>query len=125
MKKLIFTSIIVLLFSCCVSMYGQISTQEKPVSFRTNIPAVEKSDKTVKWFVSLDMNKIEKEDLEEETNGLPPRFGYRHEVNYNLENSGEWTDLPDGSKIWQLTIPCAGNAAASQVCQYHIRYSTV
>jgi len=43
-----------------------------------------------------------------EAGGFPPRFGYRHDVNYNMENSGEWTDLPNGDKIWRLAISCPG-----------------
>jgi len=105
MKKYIISSIILLLTSW--SIYGQISTKEEPVSFsRANVPALRTSDKTQKVQPSFDMRKIEQEDREDEANGIPPRFGYIHEVNYNLENSGEWTDLPDGDKIWRLTISC-------------------
>ncbi len=34
----------------------------------------------------------------------PWRFGYKHQVSYTLENSGEWTVLPNGDRIWQLHI---------------------
>lgn len=106
MKQYIFT-LIVLLLSCCV-VHGQISTDETPISFRTNVPVLERSDRTMKSFSSLNMKKIEQEDMEDESNGRPPRFGYKHEVNYNLENSGEWIELTDGSKLWRLTISCQG-----------------
>ena len=69
--------------------YGQISTEEKPISFRASIPVLKINDKTHKTMPPLDMNRIEQEDEEDEANGIPPRFGYRHEVNYNLDNSGE------------------------------------
>ena len=104
MKKNIFTTIVWLF--ACYAVYGQISTQEEPVSFRTNVSALRSSERTNKMLPSLDMNKIEREDIEDESNGRPPRFGFPHEVNYNLNNSGEWTDLPDGSRIWRLTISC-------------------
>ena len=51
MKRYIFTLITLLL---SYSIYGQISTREEPVSFRTNAPALEKSAKTEKSFASLD-----------------------------------------------------------------------
>ena len=105
MKK--FTYTVIILFSSLV-VYGQISTLEEPVSFRTNVPALKISEKTRKILPSLDMNKIGREDKEDETNGVPPRFGYKHEVDYNLDNSGEWTDLPGGDKIWRLVISCPG-----------------
>ena len=37
---------------------------------------------------------------------MPPRFGYRHKVNYDTTNSGTWTVLPNGGKIWQLNVIC-------------------
>ena len=33
-------------------------------------------------------------------------FGYVHNVNYNLTNSGTWYELSDGDKLWQLYITC-------------------
>jgi len=29
-------------------------------------------------------------------------------VNFNLDNSGEWTVLPNGDKIWRLVVSCKG-----------------
>ena len=103
MKNLIFTAIVLLLSQ---SVYAQISTKEEPVSFGSNVPALRTSERTVKQFASLDMKLIEQEDNEDEANGRLPRFGYLHKVNYNLENSGEWTNLPDDGKIWRLMICC-------------------
>lgn len=36
------------------------------------------------------------------------RFGYDHYVAYNLSNSGTWTDMPDGGRIWRLAIQSTG-----------------
>jgi len=104
MKKSSLISIILLLSFWVV--YGQISTSEEPVSFKSNLPALRTSEKTVKSFALLDMKIIEQEDKEDEANGKPPRFGYRHEVSYDLDNSGEWADLLNGDKIWRLIISC-------------------
>ena len=115
MRNFIFVSSILLLL--CFSVYGQISTNEKPVSFRTNMPTFRTSENTHKSLPQLDMPKIEKEDTEDEANGLPPRFGYKYKVNYNLENSGEWTELPNGDRIWRLSIILS----RSIVYQYIVR----
>ena len=104
MRKLVFITIIVLL--PCFGVYGQISTLEEPISFRTNIPTLRTSEKTQIILPSLDMEKIQQEDEEDEANGIPPRFGYIHDVNLNLDNSGEWTVLSDGSRIWRLVLHC-------------------
>jgi PKD repeat protein len=34
----------------------------------------------------------------------PTRYGKVFEVNYDLKNSGTWTELPDGSRVWRLGI---------------------
>ena len=77
MKKYIYL-IGVLTFCLHINnMYGQISTQELPVSFKY---------KDIKWEVetkmlsSINMVKIAKEDIEDEESGIPPRFGYPHKV---------------------------------------------
>ena len=106
MKKYVYTSI-VLLFFCCVA-YGQISTREEPVSLKSDVPAFRASEKTQKTLPSLDMRKIEREDEEADARGMPPRFGYRHRVDYDLENSGEWTELSNGDKLWRLSVSCPG-----------------
>jgi hypothetical protein len=108
MRKFILQMII--LFSLyCNGIYGQICTVEEPTSFRkTDIPDLKMSSKTVKSMPSLDMKRIIQEDNEEESKGLPPRFGYRLKVDYNLDNSGEWTVLSNGDRIWRLIISCPG-----------------
>jgi len=105
MKNLIFTFTLFLsCFTICV--YSQINTREKPISFRRNIPGLQNNERTRKHLPSLDMNKIEQEDKEDDANGMPPRFGYRQKVDYNLENSGEWDTLSNGDRIWRLSISC-------------------
>ncbi len=89
-------------------LFGQISTREVPVSFNTKISALDANEKTQKAMPAFNLEKIQLEDREDETNGMPPRFGYKHEVNYTLENSGEWTVLPNGDKIWRLVISSQG-----------------
>ena len=36
----------------------------------------------------------------------PWRFGYKYDVNFSTKNSGIWTNLPNGDKLWQLSIEC-------------------
>ena len=88
------------------TIFGQLSTEEYSISFLRNIPDLSPNNCTWKVLPPLDMKTIEQEDREDETNGIPPRFGYKHEVNLNFDNSGEWTILLDSSKIWRLSISC-------------------
>jgi hypothetical protein len=40
-----------------------------------------KTDKEmIKIIPSIDIEKIQQEDMEDDLRGIPPRFGYRHKV---------------------------------------------
>jgi hypothetical protein len=89
---------------------AQLSTREQPISFNPELKlkvSLKNSAESVTTPL-LDMAKIEAEDKEDEKADVPPRFGYPHYVNYNLNNSGIWYDLPDGGKLWQLDVVCPG-----------------
>ena len=105
MKNILF--IILLLIPVCVS--AQLSTDEKPISFdNARMSGVSKRRIKKVTMPSLDMAKIEKEDAEDEEMGFPPRFGYKHKVHLNLQNSGTWKELANGDRLWQLNIVCPG-----------------
>lgn len=71
---------------------AQISTDETPVSF--NIGTDQLSQRTdLKIMPKLNMAEIVEEDKMDEKDGLPPRFGFPHEVSFNLKNSGVWTSF--------------------------------
>ena len=102
---------IILFFVClCIfsEVYAQLSTDEKPVSFgrESELNVDRKSSHPIVIMPSLDMKIIEKEDKEDEEYDMPPRFGYRHKVNYDLNNSGVWYEFPNGDKLWQLEVIC-------------------
>ncbi|KWW27255.1 MAG: hypothetical protein AUK63_2343, partial [bacterium P3] len=83
--------------------HAQLNTNEPPVSFSLEGIQLE-SD--LFETPALDMAAIEKEDSIDEEEGNPPRFGYRHPVNLTLNNSGIWTTLPNGDRLWLLEIHC-------------------
>lgn len=99
---------------CCLCLYSsicaQISTNEKPVSFGLETEETKGSLLSVQTVTmpNLDMNKIRAEDIEDEEYDMPPRFGYPHQVDYNLTNSGTWQNLPNGDKLWRLNVVCPG-----------------
>lgn len=103
MKKNLFilTSIILLLY--CQLTYNQIHIDKPPYSSRNNV-AISIIPK--KELPELDLALLLEEDIIDEQNGAPPRFGYAHVVDYNLENSGIWFQLPNGDRIWFLRIIC-------------------
>jgi hypothetical protein len=58
---------------------------------------------------SFDVDKMKREDLfESQYKDIPPRFGKDFDVNIGYTNSGTFDVLPDGSKIWRLSIKSPG-----------------
>ncbi|MEO8446978.1 MAG: T9SS type A sorting domain-containing protein [bacterium] len=47
---------------------------------------------------------IEEDKVTEAGMDMPFRFGYNFDVNYDLQNSGVWEVLSDGSRVWRLAI---------------------
>lgn len=56
-------------------------------------------------FPMPDVDALRAEDALNDKSGTTFwRFGSHHYTNYTLENSGTWTELPNGDKIWQLSV---------------------
>ena len=96
--KLLFVQILL-----CGCLYAQVSEPIPPQSiedstiFNQTIPIV--------GTPAIDLIRISREDQILDTQSdIPFRFGIEHSVKYNLKNSGIWTELPDGSRIWRLAI---------------------
>lgn len=104
------TTIILVCLCTFVSAKAQLSTNEKPISFNreSELAVISRSSIPIVTTPQLDMEKIAKEDEEDELYDMPPRFGYSHFVNYDLDNSGTWFELPNGDKLWQLEVVCPG-----------------
>jgi hypothetical protein len=52
-----------------------------------------------------DQTIIDSEDaINDLSKDRPWRFGYKYNVNFSLQNSGNWTSLPNGDKVWQLIL---------------------
>ncbi len=105
MKKLLSILCLQLIVIPC---FSQINNGEKPYSFKNKINAVKVENNNQEKIIlpPLDLNKLKKEDVEDEANGIPPRFGFPHKVNIDLSNSGKWLTLENGDRIWKLEIHC-------------------
>ncbi len=101
-KKAILFSI----FLCCIctSIKAQISLPGTPYSFKNQSLQSEKIP-TIQT-APIDLQKLAKEDAADEADNLPPRFGHIFDVQYTLQNSGKWTTLQNGDRLWRLQIHC-------------------
>jgi len=60
-------------------------------------------------YPSPDVDALRAEDeLTDKTGTSFWRFGYHHQTNFTLENSGTWTNLPNGDRIWQIMLKSEG-----------------
>jgi len=100
MKKL-FTS----LFSVVVLIFGlqsQVSEGGKPISFQPNTAILNEMQPVL--LAKPNIPLLQQEDAINDAQGHVYRVGQLIQVNLNPMNSGTWTTLSDGSKIWQLQI---------------------
>lgn len=104
MKAKLFFFIFSLLFY--VSIYAQKSDKSSPKSIELKLNDDSSLTPTKRVFPALNIKAIQEEDESEERNGLPPRFGYPLDIDFNLTNSGSWKILPNGDRIWRLEIEC-------------------
>jgi len=92
---------------------AQISAGGTPPSFSYNKDEAMalQSKSTAQLAIDINFAALKKEDVERSIKHLPPRIGVYVPVNYTTENSGEWTTLPNGQRIWRLTIEAPGALA--------------
>jgi len=92
--------ILFILFSG-IRAYAQYNSGGLPISSLSDLGSnFEKKSMplfNVESMLSEDRVNINKPDV-------PYRYGKVFEVNYSLENSGTWSQLPDGSRVWRLEI---------------------
>ncbi|MFN3137122.1 MAG: T9SS type A sorting domain-containing protein [Allomuricauda sp.] len=117
MKKTILLSVILI----PLLVIGQIQSDIEPYSAYYDIQesAITQRTKFVSPTKSISTALLE--DEEDRRNGKPPRFGLRRETEFNTVNSGVWIDLPNGDKLWLLSIK-SPNAKSINLLysQFHI-----
>lgn len=96
-SKIIFAFLF--LFTAYVRLDAQVSNEGQPKSWEL------RNTKQISPIILPSFNEraIQIEDEVNDRNmSIPYRFGYKFEVNYNLENSGTWETLPNGDRIWRI-----------------------
>jgi len=107
MKKVLFV-LTLFIFIVNLNIVAQISQGGTPPSF-INTSITSEYD-----FIQLqkpDLKNILNEDDYDDKNGVFKRNARLLPVTLNMENSGDWTDLPDGGKVWRLKIKSEGALA--------------
>lgn len=102
--KLILTLSIAFLVSSNVN--GQIEKKETPLSTILNV--LPSTKQVLDLTPNFDWNKIAEEDNVNHKQGNPLRAGLSVPANVNINNSGEWVKLSNGSMMWRLTLKSEG-----------------
>lgn len=88
------------------SVYAQLVDLGAPRSFTTDISI---ENLNTNQMESFDLQAMQYQDSISDYHKVGPwRFGKNFEVDYNINNSGTWTNLPNGDRIWQLRISSPG-----------------
>ncbi|MBT6835995.1 MAG: PKD domain-containing protein [Bacteroidetes bacterium] len=97
---------VAILFST-IYLNAQISHGGTPLSF-TNTKN-ELLDIKYKIVYATNLPQLKADDaIRDKSKSYPWRFGENIDVNYTMENSGEWDILPKGEKVWRLGIYSPG-----------------
>ncbi|MEN9971720.1 MAG: hypothetical protein RIS20_67 [Bacteroidota bacterium] len=105
MKKLVQSSLVLVLMVSS-NLFGQsFMTSTNPIEFSKNIP--------VRSVDAPDRAKLAEEDASRDRQGLLYRIGVARLTNVNTANSGIWTTLANGDRQWQLIVNAPGAEAIS------------
>jgi len=98
---------IMLQFAILNQTYSQISFGGTPPSFikAKALPEITNIE------VNLNVEKLKAENLLRKKENNPPCIARALPVSFDMENSGEWTELSEGGEMWQLRLKAEGALA--------------
>ena len=85
--------------------YSQVTNEGTPATWGLQNP----EDIAPVVMPAFDLASLQKEDKDNENRkDIPYRFGYEFVVDYNLQNSGKWTVLENGDRVWRIRFYSEG-----------------
>ncbi|PZR21954.1 MAG: secretion system protein Por [Flavobacterium psychrophilum] len=84
---------------------AQVTNEGKPFSWKG------KGFETIEAYTMphFDLAKLQAEDvLNDKDKGKPWRYGFEFIVDHNLQNSGSWTTLGNGDRVWRIRYSSEG-----------------
>lgn len=95
---------ILFLLSILIFFASNAQIQQGGIPYSTLHFMPENTEKTIN-FPAIDFQKLADEDFYfDQQKDIPYRFGFNFDVNYNTSNSGEWTNLPNGDRVWRISF---------------------
>lgn len=97
-----------------LSLLSQAQVQRGGVPVSWNLEEVVDDNHAFISLPEIDVEALMLEDvLNEEEKHVSQRFAFPHSVALDLDNSGRWTNLQNGDRIWQLAIYGEGASSLS------------
>ncbi|MCB9080177.1 MAG: carboxypeptidase regulatory-like domain-containing protein [Lewinellaceae bacterium] len=90
---------VLLLISLSPPAYSQ-NNRPEPVSFSTHFNQLQHRPLRIKRLPKFPLERV----IQEDAINPGTRFAAPLSVDFNLKNSGQWTDLPSGDGVWRLRI---------------------
>ena len=85
-----------------VQATAQVSFGGQPLSIGRSLPAP-----AGVRLPHIDLGTLTAQDaINDQDKSIPYRFGKNHAVALDLANSGSWTTLSDGTRLWRLGLEC-------------------
>lgn len=105
MKQIFGKLLLVTLAAVSSTIWAQVQQGGSPVSFsKTHItdavPVVQ--------MPAVDVQALLAEDETDKTNNEPFRFGVDMDVDLGLDNSGKWSELKGGDRVWRIGVKSDG-----------------
>jgi len=92
--------------ACSLSSTGQIAFSGRPLALKAEKLQLAKAP--VVAFPAVDPAPLLAEDAARADAGIkgPYRFGVNHQADLGLGNSGVWSTLEDGTRLWRVELYC-------------------
>ena len=78
----------------------------QPAAFDHAIRSADRVD--TRRMPAIDIQRLNAEDRERETRGMPIRFAAPIKVNYTPANAGQWEDLDGDNLVWRMRVSSPG-----------------
>ena len=108
-----------LLFSVSSNQtFAQLSPSGTPPGFKFG--PVSRLQAHIMPAINVD-SMLQEDAVNGQNKSVPWRFGYVHLVYFKPDNSGLWTTLPNGDRIWQLDVKTPGSYTINLAfCNFHL-----
>ena len=100
-----YKNLLTIIFALTVTFsWAQVTNEGKPISWKLGVEGVNPIQ-----LPEFDLKKLQNEDeINDQRDDIPWRFGYEHSVSYGLDNAGVWETLPSGDRIWLISFKSEG-----------------